>query len=527
MIVTCEQCKTRFKIPDEKVTPDKGVKVRCTRCRHTFRVTRDMAATDLVPAHTAVAPAAAPERDPFAAFGTPTDASPFDPTRRGVFALGVEASRLTELKPNPGLAPAFDFSHLGAPAGPPPSLPAAVPFDFGTLAAPPAPAPPAVGSGGAFDFAALEATRGPAPATPAFDFSALGSPPPPPPPPGPAAPLRQDVAALASTPGMDFSSLPAPAPAPARWADAGSAPEGPDHGGPPAPRRSPAREVAEARAPRPELPVRPAPAIPGELNPDAFFGAPTAAPARQPLLDLPEDATQETARSALFEMPRELPTPAPAPSAPEPSEAAAASASLSPARAPSAASGPVEALPRRRTALGVVVNLVIAAALVLGLLVVGSALLNEGKLSPETLSLSALKASFVTSSDFVVADISNGLYATRAGRSVFFVRGEVQNRSGASARVSVRADLIEGTSVVRTGRGLAGAVPTPEELYNLAEGQTPDALFTKVAGRAVPLDPGASAGFLVVFTEFPPDLKGFRVRVSAQAESVSTTASRP
>ena len=42
MIVKCEQCQTRFKIPDEKVT-DKGVKVRCNKCGHTFRVTRDMA----------------------------------------------------------------------------------------------------------------------------------------------------------------------------------------------------------------------------------------------------------------------------------------------------------------------------------------------------------------------------------------------------------------------------------------------------------------------------------------------------
>ena len=40
MIVKCERCQTRFKIPDEKVT-DKGVKVRCTKCQHTFRVARE------------------------------------------------------------------------------------------------------------------------------------------------------------------------------------------------------------------------------------------------------------------------------------------------------------------------------------------------------------------------------------------------------------------------------------------------------------------------------------------------------
>ena len=40
MIVKCERCQTRFKIPDEKVT-DKGVKVRCTKCQHTFKVVRE------------------------------------------------------------------------------------------------------------------------------------------------------------------------------------------------------------------------------------------------------------------------------------------------------------------------------------------------------------------------------------------------------------------------------------------------------------------------------------------------------
>ena len=49
MIVKCENCQTRFKIPDEKVT-EKGVKVRCTKCQHTFRVHRPPAeAADAAP----------------------------------------------------------------------------------------------------------------------------------------------------------------------------------------------------------------------------------------------------------------------------------------------------------------------------------------------------------------------------------------------------------------------------------------------------------------------------------------------
>jgi hypothetical protein len=258
---------------------------------------------------------------------------------------------------------------------------------------------------------------------------------------------------------------------------------------------------------------------------DGFFGAPAPAPARQPLLDLPEDASQESARDALFDMPLELPAPPLAPSVPELPGAAAQATFPSGVRPQAGPAPAAPAPPRHRTALGVVVNLVIAAALVVGVLVVGSALLNEGKLSRESLSLDALKASFVSSSDFVASDISNGLYATRAGRSVFFVRGEVQNRSPGPARVVVRAEILEGSVVVRTARTVAGVVPTPEELFNLAEGQSQDDLSAKLAGRAVVVAPGAAAEFLLTFTEYPPDLKAFRVRVSAQAEGRGTSAS--
>jgi predicted Zn finger-like uncharacterized protein len=502
MIVTCGQCKTRFKIPDEKVAPDKGVKVRCTRCGHTFRVTREDAGV------VAAAPPAAPsgpETDPFALFGAPTPGAP--EAGPGLFAPAGEAPR-----PPPGppgaSAPsaAFDFSRLGAPseaaAPPAPAIPAVpAPFDFGALSAPPAAPGP-----GAFDFAALSGPPA-APTTSAFDFSALSAPPPPPPP--EAAPVARqafEVAPVAATTALDFSSFDEPA-----------------QGAPsPAPRRSPARPPAQPPT-SPEAATRPAlrPSAPG---PDGFFGAPAPPPTRQPLLDLPDEVSQETARGALFEMPLELPAPPPAPSVPERARTPSRSLTQAPLARPPAAQTATAAPSRRRTALGLVVNLAIAAALVLGVLVVGSALLNEGNLSRESLSLDALRASFVPASDFVATDISNGLYLTRAGRSVFFVRGEVQNRSSTPARVAVRAEIIEGAAVLRSARALAGAVPSPEELFNLPDGQAQEDLSRKLAGRAAQVPPGGSAEFLITFTEYPPDLKALRVRVSAQAEAPGTAA---
>jgi predicted Zn finger-like uncharacterized protein len=46
MIIQCEQCRTKFKLDDSKV-PDKGVKVRCVKCRHVFSVSRDQSESEI------------------------------------------------------------------------------------------------------------------------------------------------------------------------------------------------------------------------------------------------------------------------------------------------------------------------------------------------------------------------------------------------------------------------------------------------------------------------------------------------
>jgi predicted Zn finger-like uncharacterized protein len=48
MIIQCEQCSTRFRLDDAKVT-DKGVKVRCAKCRHVFTVTKEQPETEPQP----------------------------------------------------------------------------------------------------------------------------------------------------------------------------------------------------------------------------------------------------------------------------------------------------------------------------------------------------------------------------------------------------------------------------------------------------------------------------------------------
>ena len=41
MIIQCEQCKTRFKL-DESRVKETGVRVRCSKCKHTFIVKKEV-----------------------------------------------------------------------------------------------------------------------------------------------------------------------------------------------------------------------------------------------------------------------------------------------------------------------------------------------------------------------------------------------------------------------------------------------------------------------------------------------------
>ncbi|HLL56252.1 MAG TPA: zinc-ribbon domain-containing protein, partial [Myxococcaceae bacterium] len=101
MIVKCDQCQTRFKIPDEKVT-EKGVKVRCTKCQHTFRVARAPEA------------ASAPVSfDPFADLEAPPAAKPPPPVTAHVDPF---ASLEGAPKPPPAAAALDSFDGLGDPS---------------------------------------------------------------------------------------------------------------------------------------------------------------------------------------------------------------------------------------------------------------------------------------------------------------------------------------------------------------------------------------------------------------------------
>ncbi|HLT29325.1 MAG TPA: zinc-ribbon domain-containing protein [Myxococcaceae bacterium] len=508
MIVQCSQCQTRFRIPDEKVT-DRGVKVRCTRCQHTFRVTRD-----------------GPEsEDPFAGFGVGVGPAPLDSTRPGVDARALAASRQPAQGENTRVMSqahaAEQLARMEAaedplprpppvttPAVPrPPSVvtPADVPRppsleDLLGSAPAPANASPAGAASGTAPFATPVAPASPAAgAPPDFGAGPMGVEDDPfahlpIDPPGPA--FGDDpFAALpqAKSPTDPFGGLPPPVSPTMPFGDRTRTADGPGVG------FSPFDDDAAAEGPETNTDLR------AEL-----FGAGLDAPDRplpqvgsEPLLDLPAP-TREVAFAApgVQRVRLKVATPAPTPDL-----------SPVPPVAPTGAS--------RSGARGIVVNVLLGLLLVTTMGAVLLAVANEGNLSLEN-----WRAGLPTG-PLAAKDVSNGLYATGSGEMVFFVRGEVENGGAASMPAEVRVEIYDGDTLLRRAVALVGAAATPEDLHGLATEADVQALRARLDRDARALAPGERAPFLVAFLDYPPALERYRFNIVAAPASELPEAGAP
>ncbi len=507
MIVKCDKCQTRFKIPDEKVT-EKGVKVRCTRCQHTFRVSR-APADGIPPVPPAAPPPPAVNPDPFASFGIGAPVEPDQATRPGFFPEGIAATRSTS---SPGMS-----AVLGMHQDLPPEV-----FDSPTRIAPvpaevrnrmpqaaPAPLPPPVapppGLDAGFDpsdpFASIDprpssdfAPTSPAvatvpppeafapapPASPSYDRSAFLSDLPAPV--ASATPASPEAAAQAVATSADLlGALPPPGDDPFASVDG---PGGSfDDGGVPGMGAEPDRGLFDMPQPsslppedEPTQPLRSPPGVAlGRLTPSA--GAKPADGSSRPQ-GRPDDVGMA-----------------------DPSAAGSA----------------------RRVA-GMVVNLAVASALLVALVSVGTIFLNEGRLDPSSLSLEPLKALFQPPAELRAVDVSNGLYDTKSGRQLFYVRGEVENRSRTPAHIVVKVSIVDGALTVGTAKAPLGFSPTPEDLYAVSSPQDLAALGAKATPAAEPLAPGARQPFLLAFYDYPPDLSEYQLEVTVERAPADVAA---
>jgi predicted Zn finger-like uncharacterized protein len=593
MIVTCPQCQTRFRIPDDRVTA-KGVKVRCTRCRHTFRVSRPADPVE-------------PAQDPFAQF-SPADAlSEEDKTpTRGIpvgTALGVEVEPGTPppaddfdvdvetSDPNRKEPPAWAF-----PPPPPrePESPAVTTRPPAELAEPPeeptprvalarismvrqltvVPPPQPVEESAAQQDSLegppderLELDTGahhsawqgsiedgldlpPAPASAEFDFSDLNVEMAPAPERGPAAAPTFTPPASTPTPSPSFASAKAPAravpesldfdaltrtpvPEPVRRPAAPEFSFGElDLAPTPAPLAEPSSDRSEQP---PQVPTTPVPAqgtrtptselfgkSATQLDEESFPTADTTAD-RAALFDMPATApVDEVAAgptSLLADVPDAIPEAPVHPSVGLPPVSVTTLSRIS--RPPTGTS--VLGLEERRERgaarrlSGTLGNIGVAAVLVLVLAAVGNVYVHEGRLDWAALSPSRWAVLFVPPSGIVTLDVSNGLYETRGGRPLAYVRGRVENRGQRPGQVKVRAELWEGSQLLGSSEGLAGVLPTPEEMVEASTRRDVEALRARLQQGAPAVAPGKGTDFVLLFDEPPAEATGLRLKVTAAA----------
>lgn len=484
MIVTCDACQTRFRIPDEKVT-EKGVKVRCTKCQTVFRVARPAA-----PAEVAHAPPPVPDFDPFAAFSPAAEPKSDETTRP--FTLSAAAMAKLGLDVPAATAPPDDrpfgedddpFSHPtrmipnperagAAPTQPPPLPPAppprAAPDPFAAFDAFPSDRP-----GPADPFASTQPAY-PQETQPAFGGADFGE---------PSNPGFGMPAAFSDStqPGL---SIPATGPERDAFDDSGASldanPSGPF---------SPSLDRALF-----DMPAR-SESLLGDLPPAGFAGA-----------ELPDETTATGV----------LPAPPPPPPARvEPVRTSTPTPEAVPAAAPEG-SGAI------RSVGGAIVNIAAAVLLLAVVAAVAAVYLNGGRVDLASLSAEHLQHLWARQGDVVARDVSNGLYDTQGGHAVLFVRGFVENRTAHAGKVRVTAEIYDGDQLLRPASVYAGKSPTPEELAAIGGQPDVEALVAKLNAAAEEVAPGKRVPFLVPFYEYPTDLTGLRMKVTASAPEAVT-----
>lgn len=172
--------------------------------------------------------------------------------------------------------------------------------------------------------------------------------------------------------------------------------------------------------------------------------------------------------------------------------------------------------PARRLS-GALVNIGVAAVLVVVLAAVGNVYVNEGRLDWGALSPRRWASLFVPPRGIVTLDVSNGLYETRGGRPLAYVRGRVENRGRQPGQVRVRAEIWSGSQLLGSSEGLAGVLPTPEDMVQASTRLDVETLRSRLQQGAPAVAPGKGTDFVLLFDEPPAEMTGLRLKVSASA----------
>lgn len=507
MIVQCGNCRARFRVADEKV-PERGVKVRCSKCSTVFKVTK----ADAIDAPAGRA------RDEFG-FAEPTG-----PHTPGPAATPPRPQAMTGAVPlpapgqtprlRPNLPPAVSLPYgagsdddaLGLDFGAPPPLPSPPPARAPIAAPPP---PPAnidaaldAAMAGANPFLDLGLDLGSAPQTVA--------PPPPPPPqprvtrtPTPKAPpprLEDPFADVdlgsPSQPAADpFADLAPPPPPPPAFQD--------DPFAVPAQSESHADPFATSAAP--EAPPEPAPERrpdgPVRVGSDIDFGEATQGPA----LALATESSRAPVELARINLSRGgngvdpvEPKPPPAPP-PKPDVGTRV----------------------RREFGAALFNALSACVVGFAALFAVASLRSPRPLGPDDLGfrLVWIALGHVDEADDAplrASEVATGTYVTRGGKELFFVRGVAENASGQHRNaLHVAVELLRGDQLIGRVESLANLNASPEDLYTLDTRDNAD-LQRRLATRSETLAVAANSRvpFVAVFGLGAQEAEGTEVRIN-------------
>jgi len=173
----------------------------------------------------------------------------------------------------------------------------------------------------------------------------------------------------------------------------------------------------------------------------------------------------------------------------------------------------------------VLINLCTGAVLIAALGAVGALYANNGALNRSSVSPARWRSLLFPSPE-VAVETSNGLYETRAGKPVFYIRGEAENRGLKPTKLKVRAEILDGDQRVRSAEVLAGVTGSPEDLYGIGSAADVEALSARLDKAGAEVLPGHRAPFLLTFYDYPPNLSAFHLKISVASGNSKETAAR-
>ena len=462
MVVQCPTCQSKFRIADEKVT-DRGVRVRCTSCKNVFQVRKPGAGSDAGPGPGNTMDLSSLGAAAVAKSGStgPVKTGSTGPVKTGSTGP-VKTGSTGPIKGGAAARPST--GPLKPSTGPvKPSTGPVRPSTDKMRGAAKSPAQADSGAARRLDaddlFGMAELT-GDAPLV-------IGAAPP-----APAAPDPSPPAANAAS-GLDLNlEIEAPPPKTVRPP-------------PPPPEPVPPPPPLDPPAPPADSVAESLPDVGGPMVLDDPFAAIAPGGSAVPANSAP---AEEKPVRASEPRPRTDPVlrrdpPAAAPAEPE----------IAPARA----------------LISSAITGLLGAALAIAV-VIASALSDDS---------AAGWFGFGTAVDVIPTGVVSGLYDTAGGKPVFFVRGRVENRSNkVRGPVRVTAELVADGASEAKADAIAGAEPTPEDVWSLRSPADAEKLTRTLQTARVDrsIAPGASLPFFALIPDPPPDLVKHRLQVRVE-----------